>query len=54
MQRFGRYEKITRGATVAQSPTVVVVDRDRQAETLAGYADRVSIDQLVDDALRTS
>jgi hypothetical protein len=54
MKRFGRYQKITRGATVAQSPTVVVVDRKRKAETLVGYADRVSIDQLVADALRTS
>ena len=54
MQRFGRYQQITRGATVAQSPTVVVVDRERKAETLVGYVDHVSIDQLVDDALRTS
>jgi hypothetical protein len=54
MKRFGRYQQITRGATVAQSPTVVVVDRKRKAETVVGYADSVSIDQLVADALRTS
>jgi hypothetical protein len=54
MKRFARYQGITRGATVEQSPTVVVVDRDRKVETLVGYVDRVSIDQAVTDALRNS
>lgn|SRR3954452_11637822 len=52
--RIARFQRITRGADVAQSPTVVVVGRDRKAETLVGYVDRVSIDQLVTDALRDS
>ena len=34
--------------------TVVVVGRDRKAETLVGYVDHVSVDQLVTDALRNS
>jgi len=52
--RIGRFQRITRGADVAQSPTVVVVGRDRKAETLVGYVDHVSVDQLVTDALRNS
>jgi hypothetical protein len=54
MKRFARFQSVTRGARVEQSPTVVVVDRDRKAETLVGYVDRVSIDQAVTDALRNS
>jgi len=52
--RIARFQRITRGADVAQSPTVVVVGRDRKVETLVGYVDHVSIDQLVTDALRNS
>jgi hypothetical protein len=54
LKRLGRFQRITRGANVAQSPTVVVVDRERKVETLVGYVDHVSIDQLVTDALRNS
>ena len=54
LKRIGRFQRITRGAAVAQSPTVVVVDRDRKVETLVGYVDHVSIDQLVTDARRNS
>jgi hypothetical protein len=52
--RIARFQRLTRGADVAQSPTVVVVGRDRKVETLVGYVDHVSIDQLVTDALRNS
>jgi len=52
--RIARFQRITRGADVAQSPTVVIVGRDRKAETLVGYVDHVSVDQLVTDALRNS
>ena len=52
MKRFADYQKITRGAVVEQSPTVVVVDRHQKVETLVGFVDRVSIDQAVTDALR--
>ena len=52
--RIARFQRITRGADVAQSPTVVVVGRDRKVETLVGYVDHVAIDQLVTDALRNS
>jgi hypothetical protein len=49
-----RYGKITRGADVDQSPTVVVVDRKLKAESLVGYVDTRSVDQAVVDAFRNS
>jgi hypothetical protein len=54
IKRIAAYGQITRGADVAQSPTVVVVDRNRKVDTLVGYVDRASIDQAVTDALRNS
>ena len=54
VKRIASYGQITRGAEVEQSPTVVVVDRNRKVETLVGYVDRVTIDQAVTDALRNS
>ena len=54
VKRIAAYTQITRGADVAQSPTVVVVDRNRKVETLVGYVDRLTIDQAVTDALRNS
>jgi hypothetical protein len=54
VKRIAAYGQITRGADVKQSPTVVVVDRNRKVETLVGYVDRSTIDQAVTDALRNS
>jgi hypothetical protein len=54
VKRIAAYGQITRGADVSQSPTVVVVDRNRKVETLVGYVDRSTIDQAVTDALRNS
>ncbi|HKH17841.1 MAG TPA: hypothetical protein VKA57_09975 [Solirubrobacteraceae bacterium] len=54
VRRIAAYGQITRGADVEQSPTVVVVDRNRKVETLVGYVDRVTINQAVTDALRNS
>jgi predicted nucleotidyltransferase len=54
IKRIAAFGQITRGADVEQSPTVVVVDRDRKVETLVGYVDRTTIDQAVTDALRDS
>jgi hypothetical protein len=48
------YAQITRGANVEQSPSVVVVDRDRAVTTLTGFNGRRAIDQVVADAVRTS
>jgi hypothetical protein len=54
LKRIARYGQITRGANVEQSPTIVVIDRKMKVDTLVGYVDRVTIDQAVTDALRTS
>jgi hypothetical protein len=50
---IARYAPVTRGANVEQSPSVVVVNRNRQATLLEGYSDRETIRQAVYDALRT-
>jgi hypothetical protein len=39
---------------VSQSPSVVVVDRNRKATVLEGYVDRVAINQAIADARRNS
>jgi sRNA-binding protein len=54
ISKVGRYARITGGAGVDQTPSVVVVDRDLKATTLAGFTDTKSVDQLVIDALRNS
>src|SRR5215203_4416644 len=54
IKSVGKYQAITRGANVDQSPTVVVADSNLKAETLVGYVDRETIDQAVVDAIRAS
>jgi hypothetical protein len=54
IKSVSRYGRVTRGADVQQSPTVVVVDRNLKAERLVGYVDRPTIDQAVVDAMRNS
>jgi hypothetical protein len=54
LKRISKYGRITRGASVEQSPTVVIADRELRAETLVGYADRPTINQVVTDALRST
>ena len=54
LDAIARYSKITQGADVQQSPTVVVVDRDMKATTLVGYVDTDTINQAVVDAARAS
>jgi hypothetical protein len=49
-----RYQVITRGVDVAQSPSIVVIDRDRNAQLLTGFVDHVAIEQAVMDAMRRS
>jgi hypothetical protein len=51
---IAHYGRITRGADVQQSPTVVVVDRNLKATTLVGYTDADTMNQAVVDALRAS
>jgi hypothetical protein len=52
VKRIATYQQITRGARVDQSPTIVIVDRNRNVATLVGYVDRRTIDQAVTDARR--
>lgn len=52
IKHISRYAPITRGVDVQQSPTVVVVDRKLQAESLVGYVDGVTIRQAISDAQR--
>jgi hypothetical protein len=54
ISQISRYNRITRGADVEQSPTVVVVDRELHARKLVGYVDTASIDQAVVDAMRNT
>ena len=54
LHSIARYGRITRGADLEQSPTVVVVDRHLKATTLVGYVDADTINQAVVDAMRTS
>jgi hypothetical protein len=54
LSQISRYNRITRGAEVEQSPTVVVVDRELNARTLVGYVDTATIDQAVVDAMRNT
>jgi hypothetical protein len=54
IKSVARYQSITRGVDVEQSPTIVVADRNLKAETLVGFVDGETIDQAVVDALRAS
>ena len=54
IRTISRYGRITRGADVEQSPSVVVVDTELRAETLVGFVDTATIDQAVVDAMRNS
>ncbi|MGZ6695375.1 MAG: hypothetical protein ACXVFL_06975 [Solirubrobacteraceae bacterium] len=47
----GNYEAITRGAQVLQSPTVLVIGKDKKAHAIVGFTYTGEIDQLVGDVL---
>jgi hypothetical protein len=49
--RVGRYEAITRGAEVLQSPTVLVIAPDRKARAIVGFTTTAELDQAIADAL---
>lgn len=49
---IAKYAPITRGVDVTQSPTLVVVDADLDAEALVGYVARTTIRQALSDAIR--
>jgi hypothetical protein len=43
----GKYEAITRGAQVLESPTVLVIGADGKARAITGYTQAAEIDELV-------
>ena len=49
--QVGDYEAITRGAQVLQSPTVLVIGKDKKAHPIIGFTYTGEIDQLVGDVL---
>jgi hypothetical protein len=54
IKTVARYQAITRGVDVEQSPTIVVADHNLKADTLVGYVDRETINQAIVDAIRAS
>jgi hypothetical protein len=54
IKNVSRYQAITRGVDVEQSPTIIVADSNLKAEKLVGYVDRDTINQTVVDAIRAS
>lgn len=50
-KHVGEYEAITRGAQVLQSPTVLVIGKDKKAHPIVGFTYTGEIDQLVGDVL---
>jgi hypothetical protein len=49
--QVGRYEAITRGAEILQSPTVLVIAPDRKARAIVGFTTTAELDQAIADAL---
>ena len=54
LSAISRYGRIARGLDVNQSPTIVVVDPELRAETIVGFTDTQTIDQLVVDAFKNT
>jgi hypothetical protein len=54
IKQISKYGRITRGVELEQSPTIAVVDPALRAETVVGYVDTTTIDQMVVDAFRNS
>jgi hypothetical protein len=47
--RVGDFEAITSGVEVMQSPTILVMNQDNKAQTITGYTDSRTLDQVVGD-----
>ena len=52
--QVGRYEAITRGAQILESPTVLVIAPDRKARAIVGFTTTGEVDQAVGDALASA
>ena len=51
ISRVGQYESITRGVTVNQSPTTLVIDKQRRSRAIVGLTESGELSQAVNDAL---
>ena len=51
IRAVGRYEALTAGSDVTESPTVLVVSPNRTARTIVGLTTRAEVGQLVADRL---
>lgn len=49
IKRVADYEAITRGVDVLQSPTILVISKQRKARTIVGYTTTSEINQMVGD-----
>jgi hypothetical protein len=49
--QISKYRPVAEGVDVAQSPTLMVIDRDRSAQTLVGYSSVAAINQAIIDGL---
>lgn len=54
VSQVAEFGQLTRDVSVAQSPTVLVIDRRGKATTIAGLADTREISQAVGDAVRAA
>ena len=51
ISRVARYPAITKGVTIAQSPTTLVIGRQRRTRVITGLSEPRELTQAVDDAL---
>ena len=51
ISRVGRYESITAGVTINQSPTTLVIDKQRRTRAIVGLTEPGELSQAVRDAL---
>jgi hypothetical protein len=52
LRNLSRYTRLTASQPVAQTPTVVVVNRNGKGRFMTGFQDSATVDQLVVDALK--
>jgi hypothetical protein len=52
--QVARYESITKGVQVLQSPTVLVIGPDRKARAVTGFTTKPELDQVVSDTLKAA
>ena len=52
--QVARYEAITSGVQVLQSPTVLVIGPDRKARAVTGFTTKSELDQVVSDTLKAA